>query len=142
MRWIYMTMKMRRMSHGRSRDFPERNGSRSFLGCTDSDRDRTGNGKKKIMRKRKSALCMAVHRPVRFRQSSNPQNGNCEYAQQANSCRIGTVKKWRWSLQTRESVDVQQVFVLFNVKRQTRYTRAGQRRAVNMIRAPPKGINQ
>lgn len=58
MRWIYMMMKMRRMSHGRSRDFPERNGSRSFLGCTDSDRDRTGNGKKKIMRKRKSALCM------------------------------------------------------------------------------------
>lgn len=46
------------MSRGRSRDFPERNGSRSFLGCTDSDRDRTGNGKKKIMRKRKSALCM------------------------------------------------------------------------------------
>lgn len=32
MRWIYM-MKMRRMSHGRSRDFPERNGSRSFLGA-------------------------------------------------------------------------------------------------------------
>lgn len=30
----------------------------AFLGCTDSDRDRTGNGKKKIMRKRKSALCM------------------------------------------------------------------------------------
>lgn len=39
----------------------------------------------------------------------------------------------------RESVDVQQVFVLFNAKRQTRYTRAEQRRAVNMIRAPPKG---
>nr|DAV72834.1 MAG TPA: hypothetical protein [Caudoviricetes sp.] len=49
------------------------------------------------------------------------------------------MKKWRWSLQTRESVDVQQVFVLFNVKRQTRYTRAEQRRAVRMIRAPPKG---
>lgn len=33
MRWIYMMMKMRRMSHGRSRDFPEWNGSRSFLGA-------------------------------------------------------------------------------------------------------------
>lgn len=69
----------------------------------------------------------------------NPRKGIREYAQQANSWRIGTVKKWRWSLQTRESVDVQQVFVLFNEKRQTRYTRAEQRRAVRMIRAPPKG---
>lgn len=42
----------------RSRNFSERNGSRRFPGCTDSGRDRTGNGKKKIMRKRKSALCM------------------------------------------------------------------------------------
>lgn len=85
-----MMTKMRRMSHGRSRDFPERKGIR-------------------------------------------------EYAQQANSWRIGTVKKWRWSLQTRESVDVQQVFDIFNEKRQTRYTRAEKRRAVSMIRAPPKG---
>ena len=33
MRWIYMMTKMRRMSHGRNRDFSERNGSRSFLGA-------------------------------------------------------------------------------------------------------------
>ena len=55
---IYMMTKMRRMSHGRSRDFPEWNGSRSFSGCTNSGSDRTGNGKTEIMRKRKSALCM------------------------------------------------------------------------------------
>ena len=44
--------------HGRSRDFHEWNGSRSFSGCTNSGSDRTGNGKTEIMRKRKSALCM------------------------------------------------------------------------------------
>lgn len=33
MRWIYMMTKMRRMSHGRSRDFPEWNGSGAFLGA-------------------------------------------------------------------------------------------------------------
>ena len=91
------------------------------------------------MRKRISVQNKAINKAGPIPAERNPQNGNCEYAQQANSWRIGTVKKWRWSLQTRESVDVQQVFVLFNVKRQTRYTRAEQRRAVNMIRAPPKG---
>ena len=52
MRWIYM---MRRMSHGRSRDFSERNGSRSFSGCADSGSGRAGNGKTEIMRKRTRA---------------------------------------------------------------------------------------
>lgn len=70
MRWIYMMTKMRRMRHGRSRDFPEWNGCRSFPGRTDSDRDRTDNGKTETLEKERALSAWAVYRPVRFRQSA------------------------------------------------------------------------